>query len=52
MYDEIKTYFEEQKIPKFRFKQFTNAVFKQFISSFDEVTSYMISTANCLSESY
>jgi 23S rRNA (adenine2503-C2)-methyltransferase len=40
MYENIKTYFEEKKIPKFRSKQFENAIFKQFISSFDEITVF------------
>lgn len=40
MYNEIKTYFEEKKIPKFRYKQFEEAIFKQFVNSFDEITVF------------
>lgn len=40
MYNDIIAYFEEKKLPKFRYKQFEEAVFKQFISSFDEITVF------------
>lgn len=40
MYEEIKSYFEQNKLPKFRFKQFEQAVFKEFISNFDDITVY------------
>lgn len=40
MYEEIKTYFKENKIPQFRYKQLIDAVFKQGISSFEEITVY------------
>lgn len=40
MLDEIHTYFEEKKIPKFRFKQLKVALFKNLVTSFDEITVY------------
>ncbi len=40
MFEEIKNYFEKNKIPKFRFVQFEKAIYEQFISSFDEITVY------------
>ena len=40
MFDEIEIYFKENKIPKFRIKQLEDAVFKQSIISFEEITTY------------
>jgi 23S rRNA (adenine2503-C2)-methyltransferase len=40
MYEDIRAYFEDNKIPKFRFGQFENAIFKQFVKSFDEITVF------------
>jgi len=40
MYEEIKNYFQDNKLPKFRIKQFEELVFKQFVSSFDEMTTF------------
>ena len=40
MFDEIKSYFEENKVPSYRFNQLIDAVFKQFVSDFDEVTVF------------
>ncbi len=40
MFDEIKNYFKENKIPKFRIKQLEDAVFKQSITSFDQITTF------------
>jgi len=40
MFDEIKNYFKENKIPKYRIKQLENAVFKQSITSFDQITTF------------
>ncbi len=38
--NKVKTYFEKNKIPKFRYTQFEKAYFTQFITSFDEITTY------------
>jgi len=40
MYNNIKELFEEQKVPKFRFKQLEDAIFKNLISDFDDITNY------------
>jgi 23S rRNA (adenine2503-C2)-methyltransferase len=40
MYEEIKKYFQENNLPKFRIKQFEELVFKHFVSSFDEMTTF------------
>ena len=40
MFDEIQNYFKENKIPKFRIKQLEDAVFKQSITSFEQITTY------------
>lgn len=40
VYEDIKEFFEENKIPKFRFKQFYSAVFKQLVISFDDITVF------------
>lgn len=40
MYDEIKAYFEENKVPKFRFKQLEDAIFKNLISDFNDMTNF------------
>jgi len=40
MFDEIKNYFKENNIPKFRIKQLEDAVFKQSITSFDQITTF------------
>ena len=40
MFDQIKQYFKENKIPKFRVKQLEEAVFKQSIISFEDITTY------------
>lgn len=39
-YPEIKEYFEKNKIPNFRYKQLEDAVFKQFLSNFDDMTNF------------
>jgi 23S rRNA (adenine2503-C2)-methyltransferase len=40
MIEEIRAYFEEKKYPKFRFKQFEEALYKQQLTSFDEITVF------------
>lgn len=40
MFEEIKQYFEENKVPKFRFKQLEDAIFKNFISDFNDMTNF------------
>jgi len=40
MFEEIKKYFEDNKIPKFRFNQFEKAIFEQGISNFDDITVF------------
>ncbi len=40
MFEDINDYFKEKGIPKFRFSQLERAVFKNFISSFDEITNF------------
>jgi 23S rRNA (adenine2503-C2)-methyltransferase len=40
MFNEIEKYFKENKIPKFRIKQLEDAVFKQSITSFEQITTY------------
>lgn len=40
MFEEIKQYFEENKIPKFRYNQLIESIFKQNISGFDEITVF------------
>jgi len=40
MYNEINQYFQDNKLPKFRIKQFEELVFKQFVSSFDDMTTF------------
>lgn len=40
VYDDIKTYFEKNNIPKFRFKQLYNAIFKELVISFDDITVF------------
>lgn len=40
VFDNIHKYFEEKNIPKFRFKQFYSAVFKQLVLDFDEITVF------------
>jgi 23S rRNA (adenine2503-C2)-methyltransferase len=40
MYEDIKAYFDEKKLPKFRFKQFEDAIFKNRVSSFDEISNF------------
>ena len=52
MFDEIKRYFEEKKIPKFRFKQFEDAYFKQCITSFDEITTFPKNLREDLSKNF
>lgn len=39
-YPEIKEYFEKNKIPNFRYKQLEDAVFKHFLSNFDDMTNF------------
>ncbi len=40
MYDEIKNYFKENKIPKFRFKQLEDAIFKNLITTFEDMSNF------------
>jgi 23S rRNA (adenine2503-C2)-methyltransferase len=40
MYEEIQEYFQKKKIPSFRYKQLINAVFKQSVSSFQDITVF------------
>ena len=40
MLEQIQSYFEQNKITKFRFTQLENAVFNQFATSFDEITTF------------
>jgi 23S rRNA (adenine2503-C2)-methyltransferase len=40
MLEQIQSYFEQNKIPKFRFSQLENAYFNQFATSFDEITTF------------
>ena len=40
MFDEIKTYFSKNKIPTYRLKQLEDAVFKQSLLSFEQITTY------------
>lgn len=40
MFKDIETFFVENNIRKFRFKQFQNAVFKNYITDFSEITSF------------
>jgi len=40
MFEDIKKYFEENRIAKFRFKQLEDAVFKNFVSNFDEISNF------------
>lgn len=40
MFKDIKFYFEDKKIPKFRFKQLEDAVFKNLVSNFDDITNF------------
>ncbi len=40
MYENIKSYFEKNKISKFRFKQLEDAIFKNFITDFDDITNF------------
>ncbi len=40
IYKEIKEYFEKEKIPSFRFKQLIHAVFKEHVSSFNDITVF------------
>ena len=40
MYEEIISYLEQNKVPKFRIKQLEDAIFKQFITDFDQITVY------------
>lgn len=40
MFEDIKLFFENNKIPSFRYKQLEDAVLKNFISDFDEITVF------------
>lgn len=40
MHEEIRVYFQEKKLPKFRFKQFEDAIYKNSISNFDDITVF------------
>jgi 23S rRNA (adenine2503-C2)-methyltransferase len=40
MFDEIENYFKENNIQKFRIKQLEEAVFKQSITSFEQITTF------------
>jgi len=37
MYEAIKKFFEEEKVPKFRYKQIENAIFQNFLFNWDEI---------------
>jgi len=40
IYKEIKEYFEKNKIANFRFKQLEDAIFKNFVNDFSEITNF------------
>ena len=40
MLNEIKKYFEDENLPRFRFKQLEDAIFKNFISNFDDLSNF------------
>lgn len=40
MYEDIREYFEENNIPKFRYNQLLTAIFKNLVTSFDEITVF------------
>lgn len=52
MLSDIKAYMEERRIPKFRFKQLKQAVFKQFVTNFDEITVFPKHIRSELSEKF
>jgi len=52
MYKEISQYFQDNKLPKFRIKQFEELVFKQFVSSFDEMTTFPKDLREQLNENF
>ena len=52
MFEKIRNYFEEKNVPKFRFKQLEDAVFKQSISSFDEITVFPKALRDSLKEKF
>lgn len=39
-FEDIKEYFDKNKIPKFRYKQLEDAIFKNSIVSFDDITNF------------
>lgn len=52
MYEDIQAYFKENKIPNFRFKQFEQAVFKQLVSNFEEISVFSKSLRDDLKERF
>lgn len=51
-FPEIKEYFEKNKIPQFRYKQLEQAVFKNFVSNFDEITNFPKKLRDDLKENF
>ena len=52
MYKKINRYFQDNKLPKFRIKQLEEFVFKQFVSSFDEMTTFSKDLREQLNEKF
>lgn len=52
MFEDIKLYFEKNKIPKFRFKQLEDSVFKNFIIDFDNMTNFPKSLRDDLKKNF
>ena len=52
MYDKIKQYFQDNNLPKFRIKQFEDLIFKQFVSSFDDMTTFSKDLREQLNENF
>jgi len=40
MFENIQKFLQENKVSKFRFKQLEDAIFKQSVTSFDEITVF------------
>ena len=52
MYKEIEQYFQENNLPKFRINQLEDLIFKQFVSSFDEMSTFPKSLREQLNEKF
>lgn len=52
MFDEIKTYFLKNRIPAYRLKQLEDAVFKQSLLCFEQITTYPKKLRNELSSTF